>query len=64
MNDPATSGRVPGHLLIPSLFRVRAARTPDAPAVIGARGEVLSYAELAARADRFAAGLRRAGVRE
>ncbi|MFJ4412923.1 amino acid adenylation domain-containing protein [Streptomyces sp. NPDC088925] len=64
MNDPATSGRVPGHLLIPSLFRARAARTPDAPAVIGARGEVLSYAELAARADRFAAGLRRAGVRE
>ncbi|MHC3426245.1 amino acid adenylation domain-containing protein [Streptomyces sp. DT18] len=64
MNDPATSGRVPGHLLIPSLFRARAARTPDAPAVIGARGEALSYAELAARADRFAAGLRRAGVRE
>lgn len=63
MNEPAKSGRVPGHLLILPLFRAQAARTPAAPAVVRADGTAVTYAELGALADRFAAGLRSAGVR-
>ncbi|GAA0333907.1 hypothetical protein GCM10009540_62020 [Streptomyces turgidiscabies] len=63
MNEPAKSGRVPGHLLILPLFRAQAARTPAAPAVVRADGTAVTYAELEALADRFAAGLRSAGVR-
>jgi non-ribosomal peptide synthetase component F len=37
-------------------------RRPDAPAALGPGGEVLSYGELAARAERIAAGLRSLGA--
>jgi amino acid adenylation domain-containing protein len=43
------------------LFEEQAARTPDAE-VVCFRGESISYAELAARADQFARRLRRLGV--
>ncbi|HWM91848.1 MAG TPA: amino acid adenylation domain-containing protein [Thermoanaerobaculia bacterium] len=44
-----------------SLFAAQAARTPDAPAVISAAGE-LTYGELADRAGRIARWLRASGV--
>ncbi|HEX3529757.1 MAG TPA: non-ribosomal peptide synthase/polyketide synthase, partial [Thermoanaerobaculia bacterium] len=44
------------------LFEEQARRAPDAPALRGAGGEVLSYRELNGRADRLARLLRRRGV--
>ena len=63
MTTPAKSGRVPARHLIPALVTERAARTPHAPAVIGADGSTVSYAQLVDLAGRFAARLRDDGVR-
>ncbi|WP_260613847.1 non-ribosomal peptide synthetase, partial [Streptomyces sp. WAC07061] len=43
-------------------FRAQAARTPEAPAVLGADGAVLDYAALDGLAARYAAALRARGV--
>nr|WP_202532743.1 non-ribosomal peptide synthetase [Streptomyces sp. SID3212] len=56
------SGSVSGPPLLPQLFAAQRARTPDAPAVLRPDGSTVSYAELASRADRVAAGLRELGV--
>jgi amino acid adenylation domain-containing protein len=48
-------------LCLHQLFQEQAARTPDAVALV-ARGERLTYAELADRAGQLAAWMRRAGV--
>ncbi|MFB6813995.1 amino acid adenylation domain-containing protein [Streptomyces sp. NPDC056347] len=68
MNDPTLSGPHTGATarpatppLLPQLFAAQAARTPDAPAVIGTRTH--TYAELAARAEHFATHLHQAGLR-
>ena len=47
--------------LVPERFAEWAARTPDAPAVVG-QGQALTYAELDRRANRLALRLREAGV--
>ncbi|SEG80945.1 amino acid adenylation domain-containing protein [Actinacidiphila yanglinensis] len=47
---------------VPDLVAARAAKAPDAVAVVGPDGTRLSYAELDAWAGRIAAGLRGAGV--
>ncbi|NXY99360.1 non-ribosomal peptide synthetase, partial [Streptomyces sp. BR123] len=62
MNDRTPSGSAPGRLLLPRLFRAQAARTPEAPAVLGADGSVLTYAALEQLAFRHAAALRARGV--
>ncbi|MEU3725622.1 AMP-binding protein, partial [Streptomyces sp. NPDC031705] len=62
MNDRTQSGSAPGRLLLPALFRAQAARTPQAPAVLGADGAVLTYAALDRLACRHAAALRARGV--
>ncbi|MFJ3877350.1 amino acid adenylation domain-containing protein [Streptomyces sp. NPDC090077] len=62
MNDRTQSGSAPGRLLLPALFRAQAARTPQAPAVLGADGTVLDYAALDRLAGRYAAALRARGV--
>ncbi|AZM91704.1 non-ribosomal peptide synthetase [Streptomyces sp. W1SF4] len=62
MNDRTQSGSAPGRLLLPALFRAQAARTPEAPAVLGADGAVLDYAALDGLAARYAAALRARGV--
>jgi amino acid adenylation domain-containing protein len=56
-----TAAELPPQASIHSLFESQAARTPTAEAVI-CGDETLSYAELNARANRLAHGLRRLGV--
>ncbi|MFJ2773988.1 amino acid adenylation domain-containing protein [Streptomyces sp. NPDC087300] len=48
---------------VAALFERRVRSAPDATAVVDADGSTLSYAELGARADRFARRLAAAGVR-
>ncbi|UQX03488.1 non-ribosomal peptide synthetase [Streptomyces sp. RerS4] len=62
MNDRTQSGSAPGRLLLPALFRARAARTPQAPAVLAGGGACLTYAALERLAVRYAGALRAAGV--
>ncbi|MFC9325038.1 amino acid adenylation domain-containing protein [Kitasatospora sp. NPDC057015] len=57
---PGDGGRPP--LGVPELFRRRAARDPDAVAVIAEDGEI-GYGELDSRSDRLALRLRELGVR-
>jgi amino acid adenylation domain-containing protein len=59
----ATAARPRTAPLLPALFAAQRTRTPDAPAVIGADGSVVSYAGLGARAALFAARLHALGVR-
>ncbi|MFF9571368.1 amino acid adenylation domain-containing protein [Streptomyces sp. NPDC014685] len=71
MNDRTLSGPHTGAAaarprtapLLPALFAAQRARTPHAPAVIGADASVTTYAELGARAALFAARLHALGVR-
>ncbi|MEV0618794.1 amino acid adenylation domain-containing protein [Nonomuraea sp. NPDC050404] len=58
----ATARPYPRDAVLPELFDVQAARTPDAPALTGG-GRTLTYRELADRADALARVLRRSGVR-
>ncbi len=53
----------PRDATVDELFREQAARTPDAPAVVG-DGETVTYAELQRRADGLSDVLAAAGVRE
>ncbi|MCX5193843.1 amino acid adenylation domain-containing protein [Streptomyces sp. NBC_00249] len=62
MNDRTQSGSAPGRLLLPTLFRAQASRTPEAPAVLGADGTAWTYATLEHHAARYAAALRAGGV--
>ncbi|MET9918718.1 amino acid adenylation domain-containing protein [Streptomyces sp. NPDC006435] len=62
-NTGATAARPRTAPLLPALFAAQRARTPHAPAVIGADASVTTYAELGARADLFAARLHALGVR-
>jgi amino acid adenylation domain-containing protein len=59
-NDTASS--YPKDACIHQLFEQQVARSPERP-VVECDGEVLSYGELNARADRLAQRLRQAGVR-
>ncbi|MET9660822.1 amino acid adenylation domain-containing protein [Streptomyces sp. NPDC006510] len=59
----ATAARTVTAPLLPELFAAQRARTPGATAVIDADGRVVTYAELGARADLFAARLHALGVR-
>ncbi|MFE7311400.1 amino acid adenylation domain-containing protein, partial [Streptomyces sp. NPDC057546] len=71
MNDRTLSGSYAGATtarprtapLLPALFAAQRTRTPDAPAVIGADGSVVTYAGLGARAALFATRLHALGVR-
>ncbi|KZM69928.1 non-ribosomal peptide synthetase [Nocardia terpenica] len=59
-NDTAVASRSPS---VPELFRAQARATPDAVAVVdGSGANRLTYAELNARADRYARRLRALGV--
>ena len=56
-----TSTEYPRDLSLVDLFELRTKHAPEAPAVLE-RGRVLSYGELASRAENLAAKLRRSGV--
>ncbi len=58
---PPAPGRG-GDLLVHDLVQAQAARTPDAPAVIGLDGDEVTYRDLVQRANRLAGHLRRLGV--
>ncbi|RJL21434.1 non-ribosomal peptide synthetase/MFS transporter [Bailinhaonella thermotolerans] len=59
LND--TARPYPDHATLHGLIEEQVARTPDAPALTF-EGETITYAELNARANRIAHGLRRRGV--